>query len=87
MIDRAWDRRASGVRSTTVTFGPMSDEEVDAYVATGEPLTVAGALTLDGRSAVFVDRIEGDPPTSSACHPGARDLLAAIDVRITDLWA
>ena len=39
----------------------MSDEEIDAYVATGEPLAVAGAFTLDGRSAVFVDRIEGDP--------------------------
>ena len=66
----------------------MSDEEVDAYVATGEPLAVAGALTLDGRSAVFVDRIEGDPSNVIGLSlPEPRDLLAAIDVVITDLWA
>jgi nucleoside triphosphate pyrophosphatase len=88
VIDRASDRRASGVRSTAVTFGPMSDDEVDAYVATGEPLAVAGAFTLDGRSAVFVDRIEGDPSNVIGLSlPELRDLLAAIDVRITDLWA
>ena len=71
-----------------VTFGPMADEEVDAYVATGEPLSVAGAFTLDGRSAVFVDHIEGDPSNVVGLSlPELRNLLGAIDVRVTELWA
>ena len=41
-------------------FGPFTDPELDAYLATGEPLHVAGAFTLDGRSAPFVERIIGD---------------------------
>ena len=88
VIDRARERCASAVRSTAVTFGPMADEEVDAYVATGEPLSVAGAFTLDGRSAVFVDRIEGDPSNVIGLSlPELRNLLGAIDVRVTELWA
>ena len=88
VIDRARERCASAVRSTVVTFGPMADEEVDAYVATGEPLSVAGAFTLDGRSAVFVDRIEGDPSNVIGLSlPELRNLLGAIDVRVTELWA
>jgi len=88
VIDRTRERCASAVRSTTVTFGPMADEEVDAYVATGEPLSVAGAFTLDGRSAVFVDHIEGDPSNVVGLSlPELRNLLGAIDVRVTELWA
>ena len=41
-------------------FAEPSDEEVDAYVATGEPLHVAGAFTIDGLGGVFIERIEGD---------------------------
>jgi septum formation protein len=88
VIDRARDRGASAVRSTSVTFGSMADEEVDAYVATGEPLSVAGAFTLDGRSAVFIDHIEGDPSNVIGLSlPELRNLLGAIDVRVTELWA
>ena len=88
VIDRARERCASAVRSTVVTFGPMADEEVDAYVATGEPLSVAGAFTLDGRSAVFVDHIEGDPSNVIGLSlPELRTLLGAIDVPVTELWA
>jgi septum formation protein len=88
VIDRGRERCASAVRSTVVTFGPMTDEEVDAYVATGEPLSVAGAFTLDGRSAVFVDHIEGDPSNVIGLSlPELRNLLGAIDVRVTELWA
>ncbi|GAB3875662.1 Maf family protein [Terrabacter terrigena] len=46
--------------STTVHFAKLSDEEVDAYVATGEPLTVAGAFTIDGLGGAFVTSVEGD---------------------------
>ena len=46
--------------STVVHFADLSDDEVDAYVATGEPLRVAGAFTIDGLGAPFVAGIEGD---------------------------
>jgi len=46
--------------STTVHFADLSDAEVDAYVATGEPLHVAGAFTVDGLGGPYVERIEGD---------------------------
>lgn len=49
------------VASTTVWFADLSDAEIDAYVATGEPLAVAGAFTIDGLGGPFVDRIDGDP--------------------------
>ncbi|MGO4255804.1 Maf family protein [Marmoricola sp. RAF53] len=47
--------------ATQVRFAAVSDEEIEAYVATGEPLRVAGAFTLDGRGAAFVSGITGDP--------------------------
>ncbi|WP_246012491.1 Maf family protein [Myceligenerans xiligouense] len=46
--------------STTVWFGHMDDDEIDAYVATGEPLEVAGAFTIDGLGGPYIDRVEGD---------------------------
>lgn len=50
------------VSHATIHFSAtMTDAEIDAYVATGEPLGVAGAFTLDGRGAAFIDHIEGDP--------------------------
>jgi septum formation protein len=88
VVDRSRDRCATAVRSTAVTFGSMADDEIDAYVATGEPLEVAGAFTLDGRSAVFVDRIDGDPSNVIGLSlPELRSLLASIDVPVTSLWA
>jgi septum formation protein len=61
---------------------------VAAYVASGEPLYVAGAFTLDGRSAPFVNGIEGDPGNVIGLSlPLLRTLLADLNVRITDLWA
>jgi septum formation protein len=46
--------------STTVHFADVDDEEIDAYVATGEPLYVAGAFTIDGLGGPYVERVEGD---------------------------
>ncbi len=46
--------------STTVHFADLTDDEIDAYVATGEPLHVAGAFTVDGLGGPYVERIEGD---------------------------
>ena len=58
VVDVAAGRTVSAVAATTVRFGTPTDAEVAAYVATGEPLHVAGAFTLDGRSAAFLDGIE-----------------------------
>lgn len=78
---------AEGVARTVVRFGNPTDEEIDAYVATGEPLRVAGAFTLDGRSAPFIDGVDGDPGNVIGLSlPLLRTLLDACGVRITDLW-
>jgi septum formation protein len=88
VIDTASGRRASGTASTTVRFGEPTDAEIAAYVASGEPLRVAGAFTLDGRSAPFIDGIDGDPGNVIGLSlPLLRRLLAEIGVTITDLWA
>lgn len=69
------------VASTTVHFATISDAEVEAYVATGEPLLVAGAFTLDGLGAPYVDSIEGDPSNVVGISlPLLRELLATLDV-------
>ncbi|MFE4357590.1 Maf family protein [Kitasatospora sp. NPDC056800] len=88
VIDTATGRQSSATASTTVRFGTPDDAEIAAYVASGEPLYVAGAFTLDGRSAPFIDGIDGDPGNVIGLSlPLLRRLLADLDVRITDLWA
>ncbi|GAA0692958.1 Maf family protein [Kitasatospora atroaurantiaca] len=87
VIDTATGKQSSATASTTVRFGNPDDDEVAAYIASGEPLHVAGAFTLDGRSAPFVDGIDGDPGNVIGLSlPLLRRLLADIGVRITDLW-
>ncbi|MGW7195112.1 Maf family protein [Streptomyces chryseus] len=87
VIDTATGRRASATASTTVRFGEPTDAEITAYVATGEPLHVAGAFTLDGRSAPFVDGIDGDPGNVIGLSlPLLRRLLGELDTPITALW-
>ncbi|HEX3005021.1 MAG TPA: Maf family protein [Angustibacter sp.] len=76
------------VASTTVHFADVTDEEIAAYVATGEPLGVAGAFTTDGLGGAFVRGIEGDHHTVVGVSlPVLRDLLAECGVRWTDLWS
>jgi septum formation protein len=88
VIDAADGRRASGVAGTLVRFGTTTDAELDAYLATGEAMAVAGAFTLDGRSAPFIDGVEGDPGNVIGLSlPLLRTLLARLDIAITDLWA
>ncbi|MFC8131854.1 nucleoside triphosphate pyrophosphatase [Streptomyces sp. NPDC057302] len=88
VYDTAAGRHVSALASTVVRFGEPSDEEIAAYVASGEPLHVAGAFTLDGRSAPFVDSIEGDHGNVIGLSlPLLRRLLAELGVGITELWA
>ena len=77
----------SDVASTEVRFGDFSDAELDAYLATGEALGVAGSFTLDGRSAPFVDGIVGDHGNVIGLSlPLLRRLLAKLDLTVMDLW-
>lgn len=88
VIDSATGALAVGVGVTTVRFGRPSDAEVDAYVASGEPLHVAGAFTLDGRSAPFIDGIDGDHGNVIGLSlPLLRRLLCELGVEVTSLWA
>lgn len=79
---------AEAVASTTVRFGTPDDAELDAYIATGEPLSVAGAFTIDGRGGWFVDGVDGDPSSVIGISlPLTRKLLATIGIPITTLWS
>jgi septum formation protein len=83
----AGHRHASGVGATTIRFGTPTDAEIAAYVSTGEPLLLAGSFSIDGRSAPFVDGIDGDPSNVIGLSlPLFRRLLAELGIAITDLW-
>jgi len=87
VIDQVSGRRVSGVAGTTVRFGVTTDAELDAYLATGEAMAVAGAFTLDGRSAPFIDGVDGDPGNVIGLSlPLLRSLLSELDIPITSLW-
>jgi septum formation protein len=84
---RDGDRVAAATASTTVHFADLTDEEIDAYVATGEPLHVAGAFTVDGLGGAFVTGIEGDHHNVVGLSlPLLRDLLAELGHSWTSLW-
>jgi septum formation protein len=75
------------VASTTVTFADLTEDEIDAYVATGEPLQVAGSFTVDGLGGPFVERIEGDHHNVVGLSlPLLRVLLAELGVPWPSLW-
>lgn len=74
--------------ATRVHFAQVSDEEIDAYVATGEPLHVAGAFTIDGRGAAFITRIEGDHHNVVGVSvPVVREMARDLGVEWTSLWS
>jgi len=80
-------KMVSKVSSTKVFFSELSDEEISAYVATGEPLKVAGAFTIDGLGGAFLDRIEGDAHTVVGLSLRVlRDLTKQLGVEYTSLW-
>lgn len=87
LIDARDARFVHCVAETLVRFGPMTDGEIDAYVATGEPLRVAGSFTLDGRSAPWVTGVVGDHTNVVGLSlPTLRDLLGRLEISVIDLW-
>ena len=75
------------VASAEVTFLEMDPAEIDAYIATGEPLHCAGSFTIDGLGGAFIRKVDGDPHTVVGLSVSTlRSLLAAANVRITELW-
>jgi septum formation protein len=87
LIDGLAGRQASGVAATVIRFGEPTDAEIAAYVASGEPLRLAGGFSIDGRGAAFVDGIDGDPGNVIGLSlPLLRRLLAELGIAITDLW-
>ena len=85
--EAASGRVAAATASTTVHFADVSDAEIAAYVATGEPLWVAGAFTIDGLGGAFVTGIEGDHHNVVGVSlPLVRDLVAELGHEWTGLW-
>ncbi|MFT4217674.1 MAG: Maf family nucleotide pyrophosphatase [Micropruina sp.] len=82
------DRAAEAVASTVVHFAHLDNAEIGAYVATGEPLWVAGAFTVDGLGGPFVTGIEGDHHNVVGLSlPLLRTLLLELGVAWPMLWA
>ena len=73
---------------TTVRFGRPDDDDLEAYLASGEPLRVAGGFTLDGLGGWFVDGVDGDPSSVIGISlPMLRRLLRPAGLSVAALWA
>ena len=82
------DEEVHAVAEASVTFAAdIDDAEIDAYVATGEPLLVAGAFTVDSLGGAFIERVDGDPSTVVGMSLSTiRHLVGHLGIRWTDLW-
>jgi len=79
--------RAIGYQRTGIRFGSPTEQEITAYLATGEPLLVAGGLTIDGYGGWFVDGIDGDHSSVIGISlPLTRRLLREVGISVVDLW-
>jgi len=88
IVARTDVQRVTAVGESIVHVADLTDAEIAAYVATGEPVHVAGGFTIDGLGGAFIDRIEGDPHNVVGVSlPLVRHMLAGVGVRWTDLWA
>ncbi|PLS29330.1 Maf family protein [Bifidobacterium parmae] len=87
VIDFATGRVARGASHATVRFGEFTDRDIERYIATGEPLEVAGSFTLEGFGGAFIDAIDGDPHGIIGISlPLLRRLVGELGVDWTDLW-
>ncbi|MBH9983731.1 Maf family nucleotide pyrophosphatase [Bifidobacterium asteroides] len=88
LIDLATGHRARAVSSAQVIFGDYDRATMQAYVATGEPLEVAGSFTLEGLGSAFIQGVEGDPSgVMGLSMPTLRALAQELGVSWSDLWA
>src|SRR5262249_60321602 len=87
LIDGASGRQVGGLARTVVRFGTPTEAELASYVASGEPLVLAGAFSIDGLGAPFIEGIDGDPGNVIGVSlPLLRRMLADLGIAITDLW-
>lgn len=87
LIDTTGGREVAAVAATVVRFAHPTDVEIDAYLATGEPLRVAGAFTIDGLGGWLVEGVDGDPGTVVGLSlPLLRRLLEDLGRSFVDLW-
>jgi septum formation protein len=87
LVDTATGRELARAARTVVHFADLSDEEITAYVGTGEPLQVAGAFTIDGLGGAYVTAIEGDPHTVVGISlPLLRTMFADLGYAWHDFW-
>ena len=87
LIDGQIGTASGKVTQTSVSFANLSDEQIHKYVATGEPLQVAGAFTIDGFGGAFVERIEGDYHTVVGLSLVAlRELVTELGHDYQSLW-
>ena len=88
VIDAGTGKRVEAVAATTVRFGTPTEDEIAAYVGTGEPLGMAGAFTIEGLGGWFVESIDGDHGNVIGISlPLLRRLLGSLGVTIPALWA
>ena len=88
LIDLATGRKVRAVSSAQVTFGDYDRASMQAYVATGEPLEVAGSFTLEGLGSAFIQGIEGDPSgVMGLSMPTLRALAQELGISWPELWA
>jgi len=87
VIDTRTKEEVARSAKTVVHFAALTDDEIEAYVGTGEPLNVAGAFTIDGLGGAYVTGIEGDPHTVVGISlPLLRDMLSELGVGWHTLW-
>lgn len=88
LIDTTRQQSIVRCQVTRVFFADVSDRQIAAYIATGEPLGCAGAFAIDGKGSLFIEKLEG-------CHtnviglsmPLLRQLIQALGYEVTDFWA
>lgn len=87
VIEVSSGKSASATTSTVVRMGTLSEQEMDDYLASGEPLHVAGGFTLDGLGGAFVESVQGDPSNVVGISlPTLRRLASELGVTWTHLW-
>jgi Nucleotide-binding protein implicated in inhibition of septum formation len=87
LIDLKTKRSITRFSATKVWFSDIADNQIEKYVASGEPLQVAGAFTIDSLGGAFIDRIEGDYHTVVGLSLKLlREMITELGYEYTDFW-